>query len=275
MKPVDADAWWQVAQQAACCAEPLIPELDLAALVSATAMQAVERASPGQRWQGLSAVLMAPYPSHGLRAWRVAGTLRRLLPEVEGLFGVPQLSDAAEAIDVGWHQMAVLDETARAQAPLAVRFAALAHKVGKAGTPRDIWPSHYKHEQRAQQVLDDWAQRLAVPVPLLDLARLVVDECDRVHRVSDLRAGPMAAMLARLDALGQPERFEQLLQVATCDYAAHAGHRAADYPKAPRLRRALAAYATAPVAGLNADDALEQRAQAVAAVLLGRRLQTG
>lgn len=267
MKPVPADTWWRVALAAAHSTEPQLPELDLAALVSATALDAVERATPAERWAGLAAVLMAPHPSHGLRTWRVAGTLRRLLPEVEALFGVPQLSDAAEAIDVGWHQLRVVDEAARAGAPLAVRFAALAHKLGKGGTPRDIWPSHYKHEERAQAVLDTWARRLAVPPDALALARLVVDECDRVHRVSDLRAGPIAQMLQRLDAQGQPERFEQLLWVATCDYAAHAGHQAADYPKAGRLRRALAACMAVPDAGLPADARQQAWAEAVAACL--------
>ncbi len=263
-------AWWQIAQAVSQRPEPTLDAAELAALTTARVMGVVERASPAQRWQGLSAVLLAPRPSHGLRAWRVAGLLAQLLPEVEGLFGVPQLSDAAEAIDVGWHQLAVLDEAARAQAPLAVRFAALAHKIGKAGTPRDIWPSHYKHEQRAHAALALWAQRLAVPADALALATLVIDEADRVHRVSDLRAGPVAAMLERLDAPGQPERFEQLLLVCTCDWAAHAGHSAAGYPKAPKLRRALAAYLGADVLGLAADEALYARAQAVAEALLGR-----
>jgi len=150
-------AWWRTARSVAQRAEPTLAADEAAALSLAKVADAVGRAGPAERWHGLTEVLMAPHPSHGLRAWRVAGLLGVLLPEVEGLFGVPQLSDAATAIDVGRHQLALLDECARVQAPLAVRFAALAHKIGKAGTPRDIWPSHYKHEQRAHAALDRWA----------------------------------------------------------------------------------------------------------------------
>jgi tRNA nucleotidyltransferase (CCA-adding enzyme) len=50
---------------------------------------------------------------------------------------------------VGLHLMQQVDETARADEPIAVRFAALMHKIGKGSTPREIWPSHDKHGVRA------------------------------------------------------------------------------------------------------------------------------
>lgn len=264
-----AQAWWQVPLAAARRSQAVLDVAEAAALVSAKAADAIPRATPAQRWHGLAQVLMAPHPAHGLRVWRLSGQLVQLLPEVDALFGVPQLSDAAEPIDIGEHQLAVLEQTAQAQAPLAVRFAALAHKIGKAGTPREIWPSHHKHEQRAQAALIRWAEVFTLPPDALALARLVVDEADRVHRVSDLRAGPIAALLQRLQADTQPQRFEQLLQVCTCDWAAHDGHTPQGYPKAPKLRRALAAYLAVDVTGLGEDEALYARAQAIAGELRG------
>lgn len=248
---------------------PTLDAAQLAGMCSAVQMNAIEQLSPAERWGLLEAGLMSPYPAHFFEALRACMGLARLLPEVNALFGVPQLSDGPEPVDVGLHQLRVVNETAVARAPIAVRFAALMHKVGKGGTPREIWPSHYKHELRAQALLDGLAQRITVPDDALALARLVVDECDRVHRASDMRAGPIAAMLDRLQCLAQPERFEQLLSVCTCDYAAYAGHTASDYPKAPRLRRALLAYAAADVAGLSADDALQRRAEAIERTLRG------
>ena len=220
--------------------------------------------SPAEHWAALARLLMQPWPSHGLEALRVTGVLRAWLPEVHALFGVPQLCDGPEPIDVGLHQLRVVDVAAHEGLPLAVRFAALMHKIGKGGTPRDIWPSHYKHEQRALALLEGLGDRFAVPEALLDLSRLVVLEADRVHRVSDMRAGAMAAMLERLDAVGQPERFSQLLDVCTCDHAAHPGHHAADYIKAPRLRAALHAYVGVPDSGQDADTLLSLRAEAIA-----------
>lgn len=248
---------------------PTIDPADLATMCCAVLMNAVESLSPAERWVWLASGLMAPYPSHFFAVLRACKGLRRLLPGLDALFGVPQLSDAAEPVDVGLHQMRVLDETARIEAPVAVRFAALMHKIGKGGTPREIWPSHFKHEQRAHALLDDLVPRIAVPAEILSLARMVIDEGDRVHRVSDMRAGPIAAMLERLRCESQPERFEQLLCVCTCDYAAYAGHSAADYDKARRLRLALAAYADTDVKGLSSEAALQERAHAIAVMLRG------
>lgn len=240
---------------------------ELASMLSAVHMNALSQLSPAEAWAFLAEGLLAPYPAHFFDALRTCTGLKRWLPEVAALFGVPQLSDGPDPVDVGLHQLAVLQQTAQAGAPLAVRFAALMHKIGKGGTLPEIWPSHYKHEPRGQALLDGLLPRFAIPADTLDLARLVIDECDRVHRASDMRAGPIAAMLERVQALAQPQRFEHLLSVCTCDYAAYPGHSAAAYPKAPRLRRALAAYAGAAVHGLAAEAALEARAEAIALAL--------
>lgn len=234
-----------------------------------TAVQAglIEQMTTKQRWAWLEEGLMSPYPANFFAALRRPGGLRRLLPEVERLFGVPHLSDAALPVDVGLHQMRVLDQAAAQGAPIAVRFAALMHKIGMAGTPREIWPSHYKHEQRAHELLCVVGQRIAVPSELLEFAHIVVNECERVHRATAKRAGPIAELLRRTRADVERERFEQLLSVCTCDYAAYAGHNAEEYPKAPRLRRALDAYQRATVAGMNEEAALHARIMEIAKAL--------
>lgn len=244
-----------------------IDPADLATLCLAVQMGQIEALTPLERWAWLAEALLAPHPSHFLIVLRQCGGLRRLLPEIDALFGVPQLGDTQEFVDVGLHQLRLIDQTAGIDAPLAVRFAALMHKIGMGGTPREIWPSHYKHEQRAHELLDAMTTRFALPADALALARLVVDECERVHRASDMRAGAITAMLQRLQAAEQPDRFDQLLTVCSCDYAAYPGHTIAGYPKAPRLRRALAAYVRADVSGLGDDDAQQRRAEAIAETL--------
>jgi tRNA nucleotidyltransferase (CCA-adding enzyme) len=240
---------------------------DLATLCLAVQMGVLDTLTPTERWGLLAEALLAPHPAYFFSALRACGGLKRLLPELDALFGVPQLGDTQEFVDVGLHQLRLVEQTAQIDAPLAVRFAALMHKIGMGGTPREIWPSHYKHEQRAQALLDGLARRFALPDDALALARLVVDECERVHRASDMRAGAIAALLERLQAAEQPDRFDQLLSVCSCDYAAYPGHSIAGYPKAPRLRRALAAYVRVDVTGLPADEALQRRAEAIAVAL--------
>lgn len=227
----------------------------------------LEELTPEERWAFLESGLMCKQPFNFMQILRHTGGLVRILPEVDALFGVPQLSDAAETVDVGEHQERVMRETGRANAPMAVRFAALMHKIGKAGTPVEIWPSHYKHEERGHEGLEKIAARFRIPPEVLNLSHLVIDECDRVHRASEMRAGAITVMVERVRALEEPERFERLLMVCTCDYAAYEGHSQAEYPKAERLRRAAAACRSVKAEGLSRDALLEARALAVAEAL--------
>ena len=241
-----------------------------AALALLMARGGVVRMDATARWRLVEAALLAPRPSLAFEALRRHRVLDVLLPELAALFGVPQLASSREWQDVGEHQWRFIDETARVGAPLHARFAALVHKIGKAGTPREIWPSHYKQEQRAQAALDALARRVAVPAAALAFARLVVDELDALHAVHELRAGPIAQLLARLQAAEQPERFEQLLALAACDWAAYPGQERTSYPKAPLLRRALLATQHVDMRGLTGDAALQARAEAVHAALRHR-----
>lgn len=249
-------------------AHPL-PPIHLAELCTRVQRQWLDRLSPAEAWELLEAGLMAPHPAVFFEGLRAATGLRRFLPEFEALFGVPQLSDSPEPVDVGQHQLRLLDRCAEAGQPLAVRFAALVHKFGKAGTPREIWPSHYKHEERAHAAVDAMGSRFALPPDAVAFAHLAIDEVDRLHRASDLRAGALAATLDRLDAIGQPERFEALLALCTCDYAAYEGHDLNDYPKAARWRRAWRAASELPTAGMSDEARLQAWAEAIARTLRG------
>lgn len=257
-----------------CCLEQSAGEQPDATHITTLALAAasgrIKRMTPQARWTLLATALMAPRPSCAFEAMRFARALPQLLPELDGLFGVPQLSDGPEWVDVGQHQWRFIDAAARANAPLALRFAALMHKVGKSGTPREIWPHHHKHEQRAHAAIDALARRAAVPADAVALAHLAVDECDRIHRASDMRAGPIAMLLERVQAREHPARLEQLLLLCTCDWAAFEGHHAGEYVKADRIRLALAASCAAHVTGLDEEAALQARAEAIATALGSR-----
>lgn len=239
-----------------------LPPASLARMCTGVAAGALSAVTPQQLWRELSVGLMARQPSHMFVVLRACGALKVVLPELDALFGVPQSADDVE-VDVGEHQFKLVDETSRVQAPLAVRWAALIHKLGKSQSPKEFWPTHYKHEVPGEQLIRDVCERLQVPADVLDFAVLVVRECDRMHRAVDMRAAAIATLLQRVQSLEQPERFEHLLTVCTCDYAAYPGHHAADYSKAPRLRRAAVAYAS--VNSAESDEALLQaRAEAIA-----------
>ena len=74
------------------------------------------------------------------------GALKKLFPEIYNLYGVPNPPKHHPEIDTGIHTMMVLEQAAKLSNNPRVRFAALVHDLGKATTPKDLWPSHHGHE---------------------------------------------------------------------------------------------------------------------------------
>ena len=143
-------------------------------------------------WQELSRGLMAEKPSRMLQVLRDCGALARVLPEVNALYGVPQRAEHHPEIDTGIHLEMVLDQCARLQAPLEVRFACLCHDLGKATTPADVLPRHIGHEQRSVKLLLKLCERWRVPLECKELAEVVAREHGNIHQ--SLGLGPAALM---------------------------------------------------------------------------------
>jgi tRNA nucleotidyltransferase (CCA-adding enzyme) len=212
---------------------------------------------------------MGRAPSKMLGNLRECGALEQILPEVEALFGVPLLSDEPAEVDLGDHVLKSLDEAARAGAGLAVRFALLAMHVGKSDSPKEHLPVHYKHMERARPRIEAIAARFQAPDECRELALLALEECERVHRVSKMRAGPVALMLERLGAFAAPEQFDRILDVCACDYRAFPRRAGQPYPKAALLQIALAACADLPSGSV--EDMQEARALAIARAFHSQR----
>ena len=96
-------------------------------------------------WQELARGLMEKKPSRFFETLRSCGALAKIIPEVDALFGVPQPEKYHPEIDCGIHTMLVVDDAARHDYTLEVRFAALTHDLGKGNTPGDILPHHIGH----------------------------------------------------------------------------------------------------------------------------------
>ncbi|MCU0921741.1 MAG: multifunctional CCA addition/repair protein [Burkholderiaceae bacterium] len=191
-------------------------------------------------WQELARGLMEATPSRLFELLRDCGALRVLLPEVERLWGVPQPPAHHPEVDTGVHLMMVLDESARVQAALPVRFACLGHDLGKGTTPADLLPRHLGHEERSVKLLKALCERLKVPAECRELAEVTAREHGHVH--ASLALGPAAQLrlLERCDALRRPARFADLLLACECDARGRLGFEQRDYPQRQRLLQALA-----------------------------------
>jgi len=172
---------------------------------------------------------------------RDCGALAKLLPEVERLFGVPQPPEHHPEIDTGVHVMRVIDWAARQNYSLPVRFAALAHDLGKGATPPELWPRHIGHEASGVELVRVMSGRIRAPADCRDLALAVAREHGIVHRALELRPGTIVELLERVDAFRRPARFDEFLQACECDFRGRPGYEARPFPAVDFLRQALAA----------------------------------
>lgn len=201
-------------------------------------------------WQELAKGLMEQRPSRMFAILRESGALARLLPELDRLYGVPQRADFHPEVDTGVHVMMVVDQSAQRDGPLAVRFAALLHDLGKGTTPDADLPRHPGHEARSVELVRKVCARLKVPVDCRELAILVARHHGNIHRGPQLTAATIVRLLESTDALRRPGRFEQLLQACACDFHGRLGWQDVPYPAAPLFRQALAEIRGVDVAAI-------------------------
>ena len=200
----------------------------------------IDHLVPERVWQELSRGLMESRPDRMLTVLRGCGALSRLLPEVDKLWGVPQPAEHHPEIDTGVHLLMVLRCAAQLNAPLAVRYAALCHDLGKGSTPPAEWPRHIAHESRSAKLAAQMSECWKVPADCRELAVLTAREHGNVHRSGTLDAAATVRLLDRCDAWRRPERFAGLLLACECDARGRLGRETEPYPQRDRLTAALA-----------------------------------
>ena len=168
-------------------------------------------------WQELSRGLMEAQPSRMFEVLRGCGALAVLSPELDRLWGVPQKAVWHPEVDTGIHIMQVIDYAASRGWPLATRYAALTHDLGKGLTPTDILPAHHAHEARGAKLVDALSTRWRVQRDVAELARAVAAEHGNLGKLKDMRPATVHDVLMRCDAIRRPERFVQMLDACEAD----------------------------------------------------------
>lgn len=201
----------------------------------------VDALVPERVWQEISKGLMEEKPSRMFEVLRACGALKKIMPELDALWGVPQPANHHPEIDTGVHVMMVIDYAASKQYQLPVRFAALMHDLGKGKTPKDLLPRHIGHEQRSVDLLQVLCKRLRVPNDCKELAHIVAKFHGKVHQVEEMRPETLLKFLVETDAIRQPERFGDFLLACECDIRGRAGYETQVFEKADLLLSLLKA----------------------------------
>ncbi len=187
--------------------------------------------------------LAEPHPELFLDVLRQTGALRVQFPEIDRLFGVPQVARYHPEIDTGEHtRLALMAACALSPKP-RVRFAAFVHDVGKALTPRAEWPSHRRHEVRGVRVVMELCDRLRAPGEWRAVAVAVTRYHLTVHRALELKPLTVVRLIEALDATRRPERWEEFLLACMADARGRLGRAQRAYPQADFLRAAQRACA--------------------------------
>ena len=230
----------------------------------------VDALTPERVWMELERALGEADPPEFFKVLRDCHALEALFPEIDRLYGVPQRPQYHPEIDTGLHTMMVLEQATLLTEDTCIRFAALAHDVGKGTTPRAQWPGHRGHEQRSAALIEALCQRLRIPNRYRDLAVAVARYHTHCHRAAELRPATLLQTLESLDAFRRPQRLEDFLTACEADARGRLGLETQPYPQAEIFRRAFQA-ALSVIPRALAEQGLQ--GQALAEELRRRRIQ--
>lgn len=196
-------------------------------------------------WLEFTKVAKTPKPSRFLAVLHECGALAKILPEVDALYGVPQVALHHPEIDTGIHTEMVVDQAAKiAPGNVRVVFAALTHDLGKAKTPSEQWPKHHDHEQLGLQPLQQVAARWKIPADHNELAKAVCELHLNCHRLLESRTGTILRLIEKLDGFRNPVRVQEFALACEADKRGRLGMEHGDYPQARLLQMAFDAAKT-------------------------------
>ncbi len=211
----------------------------------------VDALVPERVWQEMQKALGEKTPGAFITSLRNCGALKKILPEVDCLFGVPQPEEHHPEIDTGIHTLMVLEQACKLSNDADVRFAALVHDLGKGTTPKNEWPRHIGHEARGADIVKKVCQRLRIPNDYRDLAERTARFHLHYHRALELKAATVVKTLEQLDAFRKPERFEKFLLASEADARGRPGYENKDFPQGDYFRQALIAAKNIDIAELR------------------------
>ncbi|WP_341516943.1 multifunctional CCA addition/repair protein [Citrobacter gillenii] len=240
-----------------------IADETLALMREMTADGELAHLTPERVWKETENALTTRNPQVFFQVLRDCGALRVLFPEIDALFGVPAPAQWHPEIDTGIHTLMTLSMAAMLSPNVDIRFATLCHDLGKALTPKALWPRHHGHGPAGVKLVEQLCQRLRVPNDIRDLAKLVAEFHDLIHTFPILQPKTIVKLFDSIDAWRKPQRVEQIALTSEADVRGRTGFEAADYPQGRLLREAWQVAQTVPTkevveAGFKGPDIREE-----------------
>lgn len=208
---------------------------------------------PERVWQETMRALNETTPARYFEVLRDCGALKKLFPEIDRLWGVPQTEKYHPEIDTGIHTMMVLTQAAKLSNDPKVRFAALVHDLGKGTTEKSKWPKHIAHETRGVPLVKNLCDRYKIPNDYRELALIVTEYHLHYHRAEELKDSTFLKTLESIDAFRRPERFELFLLACEADSRGRTGFEDDDFSQPGIYRKVFNA-----ANNINAKELVQQ-----------------
>lgn len=212
----------------------------------------VDALVPERVWQETMRALSEKTPARYFEVLRDCGALKKLFPEIDCLWGVPQPEKHHPEIDTGVHTMMVLTQAAKLSDDPKVRFAALVHDLGKGTTSKNEWPKHIDHESRGAPLVEALCKRYRIPNDYRELAVIVTKYHLHYHRAAELRDATFLKTLDAIDAFRRPERFELFLLACEADSRGRTGYEDKHFDQPDIYRKVFSAAKSIDTKGLVA-----------------------
>lgn len=165
----------------------------------------------------LYSALATPNPEKFFELLHETGALRHILPELDVLWGIPQTEQYHPEIDTGIHVMMSLQQAVKFTDDPATRLATLFHDLGKGITPVENYPAHHNHEELGVDLIQNIANRLALPKEHSVLCQLVSKLHLNMHRLDILTPKRIVLMMSEIDIYRKPARIEQFATACKAD----------------------------------------------------------
>ncbi len=196
---------------------------------------------PERAWSEIGRAMGGPRPRVFVEVLRDCDALAELLPELDALFGVPQVAKYHPEVDAGEHVLMTLDMAERLGGGTDAVTAVLLHDLGKGVTPAETLPSHHGHEHTGVPLVEAVCERYRLPNRTRDLAVKVCREHLRCHRLLEARPDTVMKLLESLDAFRRDD-LDDFVLACEADYRGRGGGLdERPYPQGDRLKAALAA----------------------------------
>lgn len=230
----------------------------------------VDALVPERVWQELSRGLMEKKPSRLFQVLQECGALQKILPELAALDTVERTSSYQSEKNLYAIALQVVDNAAKQNASLAIRFAVLLCDVAITNEHSDAASVSMTLTSLSTTFVEAACARLKIQNEVRDVAIMFARESSNLRHADNFSAELLVKLFERCDAFRRPERFAELLIAMQHQNAVQTSSLKSGEHQAEFIRLALVAAQSIPagtiaaaVSARVAGNAAEQIAKAI------------